>query len=666
MPGPFPAAVAGVIALTESDLGNGAALVGEWQFAWDRLLTPADTRSFASWTTIRVPGTWGASGSAYPAVGFGTYRLVVRLPPGADRTIGLSLKGVGTAYRLYCDGKLVLANGVVSSSTAEVRGSYAPRIVYVGVGQQMELLLQVSNAEDTVAGLEEAPSIGLESVVAATNTGGTLRDAILYAAILMMGLYHILLSILHPGERASLWFGILAVDLTVRGGLTGARLIHLVAGALGFHTLIAAEFVTVYIAGVAVFLFFWHLFSEERPRFVLFPLAGVTAAISAFAIAAPLRLLIAVHPYYEILLLGEGVLLVAWIVRSMIARRDGTLLVLAGFAVLLGSAVYDIVLNLTHSTGLFLTSYAMVVFVFLQAGSIARRSALAYLSSQEQTRRAEGLAQSYGRFVPREFLSLLGKDTIEHVRLGDQIQLEMTVLFADIRAFTTLSEDLTPVENFNFLNSYLSRISPVVRRNRGFIDKYLGDGIMALFPRNPQDAVRAGLELMDTVRVFNGHRANVGYRPIAIGVGINTGSLMLGTIGESSRMEGTVISDAVNLASRLEGLTRTFGASIIVSESLLTASPEAARMPHRCLGKVKVKGKSRAITVYEIIDAPDAARVRTRAPFEKALAAFQRGRYREAEAGFAAVLEADSSDRAALFYLSRARSSRTVKPAVSD
>jgi len=140
--------------------------------------------------------------------------------------------------------------------------------------------------------------------------------------------------------------------------------------------------------------------------------------------------------------------------------------------------------------------------------------------------------------VPREFLGLLGKESIEHVNLGDQIALELTVLFADIRAFTTLSEDMSPTENFNFLNSYLSRISPVVRRNRGFIDKYLGDGIMALFPRTPLDAVRTGLELMETVRVFNGHRANSGYRPIGIGVGINTGSLMLGTIGRARAWRG--------------------------------------------------------------------------------------------------------------------------------
>ena len=141
------------------------ALAGEWQFAWKSLLTPADstgstdaagTRTRSSWTTIQVPGSWGASGSAYPAEGFGTYRLLVQLPPGSDQTIGLELKGVGTAYRLYCNGKLVLENGVVSSALSDVRGSYTPRVVSVSAAPRLEIVLQVSNAEDTVAGLEEA------------------------------------------------------------------------------------------------------------------------------------------------------------------------------------------------------------------------------------------------------------------------------------------------------------------------------------------------------------------------------------------------------------------------------------------------------------------------------------------------------------------------------
>ncbi len=649
-----PVARNGVITLSEADLRAGASLAGDWQFFWRRLLVPGDfSAPRHDGTTIAVPGSWTAHESGYAAAGYATYRLVVLLPSGFEEPIGLSLSRIATAYRLYGNGVLLLENGGVSADPEDTRGSYAPRSVYLSARGRLEIVLQVSNAEDTVAGMVEAPAIGLQASVAKATTRDTLLDAIIYAAILMMGLYHILLAILHPDERASLYFGILSVDLALRGALTGTRLLHQFAAGMGFHTLIAMEFATVYIAGLAIYLYFTHLFPQERIRFLLAPLVAINAAFCAFVIFAPITLIVPAHFYYEIFLLCEGLLIMVWIVRALVARRDGALLMLIGFLFMLASAIYDILLDQSHAGGIFITSYAMVVFVFLQSGLIARRYALAYVSARDQSKRAAGLATSYGRFVPREFLGLLGKESIENVNLGDQIELEMTILFADIRAFTTLSEGMTPTENFNFLNSYLSRISPVVRRNRGFIDKYLGDGIMALFPRTPMDAVRTGLELMETVRVFNGHRANSGYRPIGIGVGINTGSLMLGTIGETSRMEGTVISDAVNLASRLEGLTRAFGSWIIVSEDLLIACPEAAQLPHRRLGRVRVKGKLRAVTVFEIIDAPDVVRIRTRAVFEEALRCFETRRYRQARTGFNAVLEADPTDQAARFYLKK-------------
>ena len=653
---PAPVAAGGVITLGEQDLRRGTDLAGEWQFAWERFIDPRDASAAGGgrdWVPVTVPGSWSLTSAEYTPAGYATYRLVVNLPSAKVEPIGILLKSVGSAYRFFCNGTLLLENGVASEDAAQTRGTYAPRSVFFTAAGRAELVIQVSNAEDTLAGLQEAPFLGLQSVVNAAASRSTLLDAVIYAAVLIMGLYHIVLAMIHPDERASLWFGVLASILALRGALTGARLLHQVASGLGFHTLLAAEFITVYLAGLAVYLYFSYLFPRERIRYVLAPVLAVSVAFSVFVVFAPITLITTVHLYYEIFLLCEGVLIVTWIIRSLVARRDGALMVLVGFVVLLGSAAYDVVVDVLNTGALFLTSYAIVIFVFLQAVLIARRYTLAYLSAREQSRKAEGLATSLARFVPKEFLGLLGKESIEHVSLGDQIELEMTVLFSDIRAFSTLSESMTPAENFNFLNSYLGRISPVIRRNRGFIDKYLGDGIMALFPRKPGDAVRAGLEMMDTVRVFNGHRANSGYRPISIGVGINTGKLMLGTVGESSRMEGTVISDTVNLASRLEGLTRTFGSWIIVSEHLLRASPEVTARPHRRLGRVKVKGMSRAVTVYEILDTPDLGRIGTLDTFEEGLRSFEARHYREAADAFRLVLENDPSDHAAEVYLKK-------------
>ncbi len=649
---------AGAVQVSDEDLRKTISLSGEWEFYWGKLLHPHDFATGlqergAAGRPIRVPGAWNDLANGFPGMGSATYRLLVTLPEVTTEPLGLYFKHISSAYRLYCNGTLIAENGLVSLRTDQISGSYALRTVFFEAQGRLEIVLQVSNAEEIKAGVNTPPRLGYQSAIAPVGAWEMILDALIYAFILAMGLYHILLSIIHPEEKASLYFGLLAVDLALRGALTGSRLLHQFAGSLGFHNLIAAEFITVYAAGAFVFFCFHYLFPRERPGAAWIPVVAVSSAYSLFAVFAPIRTIVAVHLYYEIFLLAEGVLLIVWLIRSLIAHREGAILMLVGLVIMLGGATYDVIIDQLRTFGVFVTSYTVVVFIFLQSALIARRYALAFNSARDNLEASEGLATGYSRFVPREFLSLLGKESIVNVELGDQIEMNLTVLFADIRSFTALSEKMTPRENFNFLNSFLSRVSPVIRRNSGFIDKYMGDGVMALFPRSPDDALRAGVELLETLRVFNGHRASSGYPPISIGVGINCGKLMLGTVGEASRMEGTVISDVVNLTSRLEGLTRTFGSNIIVSRDLIAACPDTAGYPTRYLGSVAVRGKAELVAVYEIIDVVDESRARTHGRFETAVGNFEQQRYSEATAGFRSVLAEDPADVAARYYINR-------------
>jgi class 3 adenylate cyclase len=206
---------------------------------------------------------------------------------------------------------------------------------------------------------------------------------------------------------------------------------------------------------------------------------------------------------------------------------------------------------------------------------------------------------SIERFVPQAFLAIVGKPSIVEVELGDNKRKDMTILFSDIRNFTTLSEAMTPDENFAFINAYLERMGPVIRDHNGFIDKYIGDAIMALF-ESADDAVRAGLAMLDTLDAFNAERRAAGRAAINIGVGINTGILMMGTIGEKHRMDGTVISDAVNLASRLEGLTKTYHVGLLISQHTLENLADPKAYDIRPVDVVVVKGKTRPVPVFEV------------------------------------------------------------------
>jgi len=269
---------------------------------------------------------------------------------------------------------------------------------------------------------------------------------------------------------------------------------------------------------------------------------------------------------------------------------------------------------------------------------------------------------AYGRFVPHEFLKFLERESIVDVQLGDQVQKEMTVLFADIRSFTSLSERMSPKENFDFLNAYLSRVSPVIRNHNGFIDKYIGDAVMALFPQTADDAVQAAIEMQKQVSLYNSYRQENGYDPIAIGIGLHSGTLMLGTVGESQRMETTVIADAVNLASRLEGLTKVYGVDILISDQTLYRLDNREKYSCRFLDRVKVKGKSQPVEVFEVYDANPPRLIelkrQTCDEFEQGVTLYVEKNFAQAQQVFQQVLQRNDQDRVTQLYIERCEKAR--------
>ncbi|HIK10206.1 MAG TPA: HAMP domain-containing protein [Oscillatoriaceae cyanobacterium M33_DOE_052] len=274
---------------------------------------------------------------------------------------------------------------------------------------------------------------------------------------------------------------------------------------------------------------------------------------------------------------------------------------------------------------------------------------------------------AYGHFVPHEFLEFLDRKSIVELRIGDHVLKEMTVMFADIRSFTTLSEAMTAQETFNFLNSYLSRIGPIVRNHHGFIDKYIGDGVMALFPREPGDAVQAAIALQAEVLAYNELRATEGKNAISVGIGLHVGSLILGTIGEEKRMESTVIADAVNLASRLEGLTKLYGARILTSEETLSQIATVVGCDcYRFLGRVFVKGKNISVSVFEIFAAdPEPQRSlkwETVSDFGQAIDLYHQRQFAAAAAIFAQIVQINPQDQAAALYRQRCQDYQAFPP----
>lgn len=282
----------------------------------------------------------------------------------------------------------------------------------------------------------------------------------------------------------------------------------------------------------------------------------------------------------------------------------------------------------------------------------------------ENTRNYERIkrqSEAFERFVPVEFLHRLGRHSIEDIQLGDAVQENMAVLFSDIRNFTNMSELMGPQAIFNFLNDYLSHIGPVLGRHGGFIDKYVGDAIMALFPGNISspagDALNAALAMLEEINEFNSWSAKQKGPPINIGIGIHAGPLTLGTIGFESHMESTVVGDTVNLASRIESLCKYYGITLGVTDCSLKDGSSRHDLLWRKIDTVQVKGREEASVIYDVYNADNEtvrqAKTDTLADLNKAIKLYSRREWEEAETLFKQIGKHMPYDKIPEIYLQR-------------
>lgn len=219
-----------------------------------------------------------------------------------------------------------------------------------------------------------------------------------------------------------------------------------------------------------------------------------------------------------------------------------------------------------------------------------------------ESRRKKQLGSIFGQYIPSELVEEMSKTDEEFTLKGEN--REMTVFFSDVRGFTTISEGLEPQELCDLINAILTPVTHAIHNHKGTIDKYIGDAIMAFWgapihtDKHAYSAVKAGLDVIKSLEGINEHFKLKNWPKIDLGIGLNTGSMVVGNMGSQFRIAYTVMGDTVNLGSRLEGLTKQYGVKMIVSESTFSAAPEFA---YRELDRVRVKGKNNPVTIYEPI-----------------------------------------------------------------
>ena len=286
-----------------------------------------------------------------------------------------------------------------------------------------------------------------------------------------------------------------------------------------------------------------------------------------------------------------------------------------------------------------------------------------YMTEEREKKKVRNAFQYY---LTASVITEMLKDPTKLKLGGDKKQL--TALFSDIRGFTTISEQLTPEELVHLLNEYLTAMTDIVFKYDGLLDKYMGDAIMAVYGApldQPDHAVRAcktALEMMAALKKLQVKWSAEGKPPMNIGVGINTGDMVVGNMGSQMRFDYTVMGDSVNLASRLEGINKEYGTNIVTSE--FTYAIVKDDLCCRELDAVRVKGKKLPVKIYEILcEKKDAATVQPLVQhFEAGISLYKQARWDDAIATFQKVMEIRPDDPPAKLYLTRCQELKENPP----
>jgi class 3 adenylate cyclase len=633
-------------------LREGAAWDPKWRArAGDDPSWASTELDDSDWRVERI--TWGTNlveGLEGDLVWYRTSFAVE--PPDADQEVALAVVTSGAA-EIYADGRLVGRQGIVGSRLPILfvpNGAIVPRELASDGRIEVAVRVWMPRTALTQGGgafklsVADAPLLGvwLDRALLWRRTGG-LWMVVESALAALAGAGHLVLYARRRDLRAHGWFGLGSLGLSVNVGLLVAFWHGWWAPFPGAQLALSLSLATFF---GALTLFCGEFFRTPAR------LARVVAAIAFAGSAARPFLWIELGPaiwIVDMALVAVGVAHALWALGRGLRRGvPGSRTVGVGIAAFL---VYPVAISLV-SAGLLDQPHITTIRA---AASLALTVAMILGLAGQFGASIEELERTYRAarwFVPVEFLERLGRTRIGEVRRGDVAKLEMSMLFFDIRGFSTLAEKHAPERTFALVNALFDHLEPHIRSNRGFVIQFTGDGFLALFP-DADGAVQSALDQQAALARFD-HELLDG-KPLRAGMGIHTGPMTLGTIGGADQLLAGVVGDAANLASRIEGMTKMYGVSVLISESTRAALVHPERFTVRELDRVVAKGRNEPIGVCEVGgSAPE--------PFRPAYEHYRSGRFGEALAGF----EACSGDGPAAVLAERCRRLLASPPGAWD
>lgn len=595
----------------------------------------------------------------------------------------LYLPGIGENFDIYLNGEKI-------HSDIHIAGGRIEKYRYdkfVNIALPANLLKPGENAlffhiagYAPVTPLSENFLLGLPFrsgyIVSATRVEGpgSLLLFFLTASYIFFAFYHFFFYMRWREKKYNLHFAVFSLAIS---GYFLAFSQEAFARVENTRYLVIASYACQMIALGFFLLYVQSFFFETHkiPR-IIAAAVGVDLALAAAVIFGRETWYQSLLTFWYFTALPQVIIVFYLIGKAVRLKLPDARLLAASIAVAILMIAFDMLDTLLIYSSVRLSQFAYFTVVLSLVLIMANRFINIHHETDRLNRQLSLERNSFSRFVPSQFLENLGKTTALDIRRGDAAQRQMGILFLDIRNFTGIAEKMTPSESLVFLNVFMKRMEQCISVNGGFVDKYIGDGLLALFGSQSDDvsagalqAVRTGRQIIESLKFFKRYSKDLG--GIKIGIGIHCGPLVMGTLGSRRRLDTTVIGDAVNLASRLEMLTTLYGTPMLVSDAVYAKLPAEIGIDMRRIDTVRVKGRKQAVTIYEDFSREDGGTIEKKKEgsisYEQAMDLYRRAQFAEAEKLFLRIVEDNATDTAAAALAKRcAKLARDGAPATWD
>ena len=555
-----------------------------WDFYWGKFVAPSDMTT-APDALVEVPLAWNKYDlpEEYKAIakkgkGSGTYRIkLTNLEPDTEYAFPV-FKLCYTAFTVLCGEKEVFSSGQPSQDWTKTKADqlYDKAVFTSDQNGNALLTIYASNSFYRKGGFRGIFWLSQLSVFEKLHNKELCSYGIFAGILFIMILYCLALAIFRK-EKTSLYLGILIFGIFTRVIASVCPLIKTFIPAIPFSIMVRLEYLALFLTPAGQIMYFDSLNKKIFQHVPVKVLAAPSLLFLLLDLCLPVSIvnrLVPVMQVYMFLIIGISIVL--FFIRIIKDKDFISIMAVASLLVIALGVINDILVINQHSFfgDIDLLGFSFVVYAFIQIIILAFIQDTNYRKVIELNKELVVTNKSYYRFVPKEILELLQKNDVTEVKPGDYKVLKMAVMSADVRNFTSTSEKLTAFEVFKLLNIYLQRVAPFIRENGGIIEKYLGDGIVAIFPKGALSAIRCSVQMQEAMVKLRQELIMQRLPAIKIGVGVHYGNLVLGTAGNLSRMTEVSLSDDIDVAIKTEAATKDFNHPILVTKQAIARARE--------------------------------------------------------------------------------------------